>query len=95
MSKVKYGYLDQRIILLELINQLLDFRKFESGKLKLNSAQNNIIPFVDDIKKSFNELANHRNINYTLKYENEETFVLFDAISLKKVLYNLFRVFNT
>jgi len=76
-------------VLLELINQLLDFRKFESGKLKLNSAQNNIIPFVDDIKKSFNELANHRNINYTLKYENEETFVLFDAISLKKVLYNL------
>lgn len=75
--------------LLQLINQLLDFRKSESGKLKLHASKNNIVPFIEDIKQSFDELARVRQINYTF-YASEDTIeVWFDKINLKKIAFNL------
>lgn len=75
--------------LLQLINQLLDFRKSESGKLKLNASKGNIVPFIEDVKLSFEELANVRDINYKFKTSSKSIDVWFDKINLKKVVFNL------
>lgn len=75
--------------LLQLINQLLDFRKSESGKLKLNASKNNIVPFVENIKLSFEELARVRKINYTFHSSDEIIEVWFDKFNLKKIIFNL------
>lgn len=76
-------------VLLELVNQLLDFRKSESGKLQLKASKNNIVPFVEDIKLSFEELAKAKEINYSFHASSQNIEVWFDAINLKKVIYNL------
>lgn len=76
-------------ILLQLINELLDFRKSDDGKLKLYASQSNIIPFIENIKLSFEELAIKNNINYKLTVSNPEIEVWFDKIKIKKVLLNL------
>lgn len=76
-------------ILLQLINELLDFRKNESGKLELYASKNDIIPFVENIKLSFEELAIQRNINYSFTTSKENIEVWFDKIKMKKVLFNL------
>lgn len=76
-------------VLLQLINQLLDFRKSESGKLKLKASENNIVDFIENIKKSFNELATFREIDYSFKTTDKTINIWFDVINLKKVIFNL------
>lgn len=76
-------------VLLQLINQLLDFRKSESGKLKLKASKNNIVLFIKNIKKSFDELAEFREIKYSFKSTDENLDIWFDVVNLKKVIFNL------
>lgn len=76
-------------VLLQLINQLLDFRKSESGHLKLTASKGNIVPFTQNIKISFDELARLRGIDYQFHTEEEHIDLWFDKIDLKKVIYNL------
>ena len=76
-------------VLLQLINQLLDFRKSESGKLKLKASNNNIVSFICNIKKSFEELANYRKIDFIFKSSEDEIDIWFDVVNLKKVIFNL------
>ncbi|WP_323026745.1 two-component regulator propeller domain-containing protein [Gelidibacter japonicus] len=76
-------------VLLQLINQLLDFRKSESGQLKLTASEGNIVPFIKNIKMSFDELARLRGIDYHFHTEDDSIELWFDNIDLKKVIYNL------
>lgn len=75
--------------LLQLINQLLDFRKSEAGKLKLSVSSRNIVPFLENIKLSFDELAEQRNIQYQFQTKNTNYTMWFDEIEMKKVILNI------
>src|SRR5690606_34902383 len=61
----------------------------EAGKLQLNASKNDIIPFIEDIKLSFEELARVRQIIYTFNAPNDPIPVWFDKINLKKIVFNL------
>jgi signal transduction histidine kinase/ligand-binding sensor domain-containing protein/AraC-like DNA-binding protein/FixJ family two-component response regulator len=76
-------------VLLQLINQILDFRKNDSGKLFLQASKNNIIPFIQDVKDSFKGLAQQKNVNYKFNTSKKNIEVWFDNIKLKKILFNL------
>ncbi|MBP8791796.1 MAG: response regulator [Lutibacter sp.] len=76
-------------VLLQLINELLDFRKNESGKLNLKASKSNIIPFIENIKLSFEELAIQKKVNYKLTSTNKNIEVWFDKFKMKKILFNL------
>ncbi len=76
-------------MMLQLVNQILDFRKSESGKLTLQVTKNNIIPFIEDVKKSFDTLAEKKNIQYRLIHRNDDIQVWFDQPKLKNILFNL------
>lgn len=75
--------------LLALINQLLDLSKLESGSMKLNAGQYNIVSFLKSLLYSFESLAAAQNI--TLKFESvsENIAVVFDLDKMEKVFYNL------
>lgn len=76
-------------VLMQLINQLLDFRKSESGKLALHASENDIVAFTKEIKYSFEHLAKNKNIEFTLSTTKKSINIWFDRIMLKKILYNL------
>ncbi|MEE9364427.1 MAG: two-component regulator propeller domain-containing protein [Cellulophaga sp.] len=76
-------------VLLQLINQLLDFRKNESGKLQLHASKEDIIPFIKNVKISFEEHARHRKINYKLLTQYQKKEIWFDKVKLQKILFNL------
>ncbi|WP_316821345.1 two-component regulator propeller domain-containing protein [Pedobacter gandavensis] len=75
--------------LTRLVNELLDFRKAESGKLSLNISPGNIVTFAQEIYLSFTELAIKQGIDYQFLSEEAQIEVYFDNEQLEKVLYNL------
>ena len=76
-------------MLLQLVNQILDFRKSESGKLTLQATKSDIIPFIQEVKSSFDALAEKKNIQYRLITRNDHILVWFDRPKLKNILFNL------
>ncbi|MDR6783229.1 ligand-binding sensor domain-containing protein/signal transduction histidine kinase/AraC-like DNA-binding protein [Pedobacter africanus] len=75
--------------LLRLINQLLDFRKFESGSMQLQSAEGNVVRFMKEILIAFEPYASHRRIRLKLIAEQQSIRAWFDRDKLEKVMYNL------
>jgi len=72
-----------------LINQLLNLSKLESGKMKLQAREENIIAMVKGYIKSFESLAKQKKL-YLDVYSDEETIKLFvDKDKFEKILYNL------
>jgi len=81
---------DNVLRLKRLIQQILVFRKTESGNMKLKIRQNDIIAFVNNICKSnFKPLVNHKNINFSIDVEHESYMAYFDPDKLDKIIYNL------
>ncbi|MFT3753237.1 MAG: two-component regulator propeller domain-containing protein [Paludibacter sp.] len=81
---------DNVIRLKRLIQQILVFRKTESGNMKLRIRQNDIVAFVNNICKSnFKPLVNQKNINFTIDSEYESYMAFFDPDKLDKIIYNL------
>jgi signal transduction histidine kinase/DNA-binding NarL/FixJ family response regulator len=72
-----------------LINQLLSLSKLESGKMKLQSQEVNIISLVNRYVQSFESLAKQKKIEF--KFNSSETKIpLFvDKDKIEKILYNL------
>ncbi len=75
--------------LLNLVNQLMDFRKIENQKMQLQASENDIVSFVKDIAASFNREARKRNISLEVHSEPKTLKVYFDLDKLDKVLFNL------
>ncbi len=75
--------------LLRLINELLDFRKIETGHLKLHVAEYDLIKFCQDIFFSFEWLSIMKNINYRFEPAIDAAMVFFDPAQFEKVLFNI------
>ncbi|QEM10569.1 two-component regulator propeller domain-containing protein [Mucilaginibacter rubeus] len=75
--------------LLNLVNQLLDFRKLEDNELKLNLIEGEFISFVRDVADSFYDLANRKKINTIFKTTDERLFAKFDHDKVERILFNL------
>jgi len=76
-------------ILLRLINQLIDFRRFEQGKMKLNATESNIVPFLEGVFHSFNELASDKKIDYKFSTSRKNMTLWYDDDKLERIMYNL------
>lgn len=76
--------------LLKLINQLLEFRKQETGHLKLEVQENDPIYFIKGVYSSFEAMAKQRNIDFRLILDdNLPETIWFDLDQMEKVAYNL------
>ncbi len=73
----------------QLINQLLDFRKIETGNLKLNLAVGDIVSYVAGITDSFQKYAQDKSIELKFNSIKKEIITSFDADKLGKILNNL------
>lgn len=72
-----------------LVNQLLDIRKIDNGRLKLNYFKTDLIFFVRDIMHSFDHAAASKHIAFTFACECESLEVWIDQSNFDKVLFNI------
>lgn len=75
--------------LLLLINQLLDFRKLESGHLTLNKQQSDIVVFVKTAAAAFESRAKDKGIHFRIESTVSGLNTFFDAAKMNMVLNNL------
>ncbi len=76
--------------LLNLINEILDLSRLESGKLEVNEHQTLLFSFVRRIVSSFQSHAERQNIYFEFDYQADKYLQLsLDVEKLKKVLNNL------
>ena len=96
-NKKQDGFIQQQLInvkgnanrLLKLVSELMDFRKAETNHLNLHISQHNLIPFLQDIYNSFQELSLAKNITTSFIHDTDNAPVYFDKEQLEKVFFNL------
>lgn len=76
-------------ILRRLINQILDFRKYENGKMQLNLTEIDLGRAVADWLESFAALARKRRIRLTSDIQAYGTVIAVDIEKLERVMFNL------
>ena len=75
--------------LLKLINQLLDFRKAESGNLNLIVQNDELVSFVGEVFAAFEDIALEKEIKFLFLSPKNELDAWFDNDKIEKILYNL------
>ena len=78
-------------ILRRLINQILDFRKYENNKLTLSLVETDLGKAVEDWSSSFYELARKRRLKLTVRPlpDSAPATVAIDAEKIERVFFNL------
>ena len=75
--------------LLRLVNQILDFRRAETGVIKLKVVKADILIPTKNVFYSFSELAESKDISFNLDIEDEILDCWIDLEKYNKILYNL------
>ena len=75
--------------LIRLLQQILEFRKAETGNLKLKVSQGDLVQFVHRSIDGFRPLMKKKNIHFTFQSDVYKSFAFFDPDKLDKILYNL------
>lgn len=75
--------------LLNLVNQLLDFRKMEEQELRLSLSDGELISFTKDVSDLFKDLSSRKNISLIFKSKLQYFYTSFDHDKLERILFNL------
>jgi len=75
--------------LLQLVNQLLDMRKLQNGKVRFNPTEDDIIRFVCRLVETMQPAAEQKQVKLELQPSVPEFTFSFDPDKLEKILVNL------
>lgn len=87
----QYGIMRSNVNRLKrLLQQVLDFRKVESGNMKLKITNGEIVAFVRDVCYThFSPLIQKKKIDFTFTADPNQIQAYFDADKIDKVVFNL------
>lgn len=75
--------------LLNMVNQLLDFRKMEEKELKLQMTRGDIVQYISGVAHFFSDVADKKKISFSF-HSNVDVFVTdFDQDKMERILFNL------
>ena len=75
--------------MLRLIDQLLEFRKMQAGKLKLSLQETDAVMFVKGICRMFDDAAESKEIAYSFESSEPSRAMFLDQQMIDKVVFNL------
>ncbi len=75
--------------LLNLVNQLLDFRKMEVQEFTLHPALVDVVPFVRDIVSTFSDISDRRKVALHFSSNTDHLQTTLDSDKMEKILFNL------
>lgn len=75
--------------LLKLIDQIIDFRRLDAGKLSLNRRMEDLGHLTEEVVTNFNALEARQNVNLSLHLPDDPILISIDTQKIEEVLYNL------
>jgi signal transduction histidine kinase len=75
--------------LLRLINNLLDITKMDSGFIKLNTINYNIVYLIEEMVQSIAPYSNQKGLVMEFDTEEEEIFMSVDVDKIERIILNL------
>ena len=76
--------------LLNIINDLLDFSKIESGKIEIESLPFSLKSLLEDIQTMLDQKLKEKKLSFSINYKNElPDFILGDSTRVQQILLNL------
>ena len=75
--------------LLGLINQIINFRKLEKGKMKLHIRKIDVVSFLQNLLSGFKAEIRDRNIDVSIHSSTNSLLIEADEEKLDKILFNL------
>ncbi len=75
--------------LTNLVNQVVDFRRIEAGKIQLEISPGDLVSHLRNISNYYMPLAHEKNIRFKFTCNIQELWVKYDADKLEKIVVNL------
>jgi len=75
--------------LLNLVNQLLDFRKMEEQELALHESEGELVSFIREASDSFTDLSKKNNIDFIFKSDIDQLHTRFDHDKIERIIFNV------
>lgn len=75
--------------MLQLVNQILDFRKIENQKMKLLLENTEIIGFIRELMDNFSLMAEEKHIHFDLQTDEDALYAWIDRDKFQKIMLNL------
>jgi signal transduction histidine kinase len=80
---------DSGLLLLELLNDILDMSRIESGKMELKPVPCNLTDFCASVKTIFESQSKQCNVNFKIVNNTNNQNVLVDKVRLNQIIGNL------
>ncbi|MDR1273027.1 MAG: helix-turn-helix domain-containing protein, partial [Odoribacteraceae bacterium] len=75
--------------LLELVNQLLDFRKLDAGQYRAEYQNGDLVRFLSGVTESFRHLAGEKGLTLAFTSNCEKLVTALDTDKMEKIMNNL------
>jgi signal transduction histidine kinase/ligand-binding sensor domain-containing protein/DNA-binding response OmpR family regulator len=75
--------------LLNLVNQLLDFRKMEEKELTLQQSEGELVSFIKEASDAFKDLSEKNKINLDFKTHIDQLHTRFDHDKIERIVFNV------
>lgn len=75
--------------LLNLVNQLLDFRKIDTQSLQVYNTEGDVMAQILDDASSFQDMAESKEIDYQIHISQQKAQYFFDHDKLERIVFNL------
>ena len=75
--------------MLNLVNQILDFRKVQNKKMKLRISRVDVVALIRRTMKNFEMLAKENDIDFVFETESNSALLWIDEDKFDKILFNL------
>lgn len=76
-------------VLMKLIDQITEFRKYENGKMQMYFTLGDVRQFVQEVYDSFYDLSKKKRIHFRFTATDDHFEAWFDSDKLEKICYNL------
>ena len=75
--------------ILHLVNQMMDLRKIDKGKMVMHMQKTDMVSFIDDEVQLFQQQANIKKIHFVFHHDSDMLPVWVDRDNFDKVIMNL------
>ena len=75
--------------LLYLISEIIEFRSYENGKMKMNFSEGNLKEFISELNPLFSDWVKRKRVNFSFATDSTSFDMIFDKEKLEKIYFNL------